>query len=172
MSEPPLARLFVGLIVSAGLIAIGYSLWRFLFVPNQWATLAAEYQARREQGSSISCWVSLRFPPFRHSLSRMGEYWDGCLTVTPRGLQFTCQVGGALLQEALLFPWGDLTLIGHRGRYEYESGGVFVCFAKVPTVRMRISGQAVDDLMKAGAPWSVASDGAILTKGFTIERPS
>lgn len=172
MAEPAFARLLVGLFDSTFVIAIGYSLWRFVFVPNQWATLAAEYRARREQGSSVSCWVSLRFPPFGYNLSRVGEYWDGCLTVTPRGLQLTFHFSGALSYYGLLFPWADITLIGRRGRYEYESGGVFVCFAKVPTVRMRISGYTVDRLMKAGAPWSVASDGAILTTEFMVERPS
>lgn len=139
-------------------------LYRVWCGTDQWGRLAGEYPTIPEHGPTIRCWISLRFPPFRQDLRQGGEFWDGGLTVTPRGLQVSAGFVD-FLRPTLGIPWIDVTVIGRRGHYEYDGGGVLLCFAKVPTVRMRISGKAMDALLKAGAPWSIAPDGAIVAKG-------
>lgn len=155
--------LLVVVVVMCALALPIYEMYRVFFGFDQWGMLSREYPTIREHGATVRCWISLRFPPFRQSLSKSGEFWDGGLTVTPRGLQVSAGFAD-FLRPTLLIPWIDVAVIGRRGHYEYDGGGVFLCFVKVPTVRMRISGKAMDALLKAGSPWSIAPDGAIVAK--------
>jgi len=125
--------------------------WPFLSRPNECQVMAQSYGADHDTGPSVRCWISLRYPPHSQPLfvSRRGEFFDGRLTVTPRGLLISLWFFANFWRPPLLVPWAEIGLIGRRGRYEFEGGRVFSTFAQVPNIRMSISGKAMDSLLES-----------------------
>lgn len=126
--------------------------------------LADKYGATYEEGPSVKCWISLRYPPYSQPLfvNHSGDFFDGRLTVTPRGSLISLWLFTNFWRTPLLVPWEDLEVIGRRGHFEFDVGCVLVTFAKVPNIRMRISGDAIHALMKVGAPWQISAEGHVV----------
>lgn len=157
---------FVIVIITWGI----YASWRTFSSANEWTALAKEYRTNYEKGLSVKCYISLRFPPWRSPLQQFGEFPDGLLTVTSSGLQISRWLIKVPWRPPLLVPWSDIGLIGHRGLYEFDGNAIYLTFAKVPAIRMRIPENAVESLLKAGAPWYLAADGNLRARELSASN--